>query len=105
MALTREEYMKIRTVVRIKIQQEKGLAPVRPARLSNQVSLGSYLGTTKSNFVVPNKCPRLCKWKGSDNLRTSHVGFMHGGTAAPTSEVRLRFDRWCENVFIFLFYQ
>jgi len=32
MALTREEYMKIRTVVRIKIQQEKGLAPVRPAR-------------------------------------------------------------------------
>lgn len=32
MALTREEYMKIRTVVRIKTQQEKDLAPVRPAR-------------------------------------------------------------------------
>ncbi len=28
MALTREEYLKIRTVVRVKTQQEKGLAPI-----------------------------------------------------------------------------
>jgi hypothetical protein len=31
-----------------------------------------------------------------ENLRTSHVGFMHGGSAAPAGEVRERFDRWCE---------
>lgn len=30
------------------------------------------------------------------NLRTSHVGFMDGGSAAPAGEVRERFDRWCE---------
>lgn len=33
------------------------------------------------------------------NLRTSHVGFMHGGSAAPAGEVRERFDRWCELAF------
>jgi hypothetical protein len=33
-------------------------------------------------------------WNG--NLRTSHVGFMHGGSAAPANEVRQRFFRWCE---------
>jgi hypothetical protein len=31
-----------------------------------------------------------------ENLRTSHVGFMQGGSAAPAGEVRERFDRWCE---------
>lgn len=37
-------------------------------------------------------------WHGPcfDNLRTSHVGFMHGGSAAPPGEVREWFDRWCE---------
>jgi hypothetical protein len=36
-------------------------------------------------------------WNGVPigNLRTSHVGFMHGGSAAPAGEVRERFDRWC----------
>lgn len=33
------------------------------------------------------------------NLRTSHVGFMHGGSAAPAGEVRERFDRWCNILF------
>jgi hypothetical protein len=33
---------------------------------------------------------------GVDNLRTSHVGFTHGGSAAPVGEVRERFDRWCQ---------
>lgn len=34
-----------------------------------------------------------------DNLRTCHVGFAHGGKAAPTGEVRERFDRWCDILF------
>lgn len=38
----------------------------------------------------------------NDNLRTSHVGFMHGGSAAPAGEVRERFNRWCENAFYYL---
>ena len=33
------------------------------------------------------------------NLRTSHVGFLHGGSAAPVNEVRPRFDRWCQVTF------
>ena len=37
-------------------------------------------------------------WNG--NLRTSHVGFMHGGSAAPVNDVRNRFMRWC-NILIF----
>ena len=38
----------------------------------------------------------------NDNLRTSHVGFMHGGSAAPAGEVRERFDRWCETAFYYV---
>lgn len=34
-----------------------------------------------------------------DTFRTSHVGFMHGGSAAPAGEVREHFDRWCELAF------
>lgn len=39
---------------------------------------------------------------GSSNLRTSHVGFIQGGSASPAAEVHFRFDRWAENVFTFL---
>lgn len=42
------------------------------------------------------------KYNGDSNLRTSHVGFMQGGSASPVSEVYSRFDRWAENVFAFL---
>lgn len=34
----------------------------------------------------------------NDNLRTSHVGFKHGGSAAPAGEVRNHFARWCNNL-------
>lgn len=39
--------------------------------------------------------PDVNTYDFEDNLRTSHVGFMHGGSAAPAGEVRERFDRWC----------
>ncbi len=34
------------------------------------------------------------------NLRTSHVGFRDGGTAAPTHEVPERFQRWCNLAYV-----
>jgi hypothetical protein len=47
----------------------------------------SYLG----NLVEPDRNT----YKGdTDTFRTSHVGFMHGGSAAPAGEVRFRMQRW-----------
>ncbi len=40
--------------------------------------------------------PDVNTYNFEDNLRTSHVGFMHGGSAAPANEVHDRFVRWCE---------
>ena len=32
-----------------------------------------------------------------DGFRNSHVGFLHGGNAAPVNEVRSRMERWANN--------
>ena len=54
---------------------------------------------------LANKCePNVNAWRNvaygtHDNLRTSHVGFMYGGNAAPVGEVRERFHRWCEGTY------
>ena len=57
----------------------------------------------KIAFLCEPKNKYLSAWdSGASNLRTSHVGFMLGGSAAPVSEVHYRFDRWGENVFSML---
>lgn len=43
--------------------------------------------------------PDVNTYNFENNLRTSHVGFMHGGSAAPANDVRRRFDRWCNILF------
>lgn len=53
--------------------------------------LAAYIEPTKN--ITEFNSPTV------NNLRTSHVGFMHGGSAAPAGEVRERFDRWCELAF------
>lgn len=37
--------------------------------------------------------------KNARGLRTSHVGFMDGGSAAPVGEVLRHFNRWVANLF------
>lgn len=73
------------------------------------INLGQpFLNSTQfGTFVqeLANKCePDVNAWRNVaygtyDNMRTSHVGFMHGGSAAPAGEVRERFNRWCELAF------
>jgi len=66
--------------------------------LKSERSLGLFVqGIARE--VEPDLNRYSAKSARFDNLRTSHVGFMHGGSAAPAGEVRERFDRWCEFAF------
>lgn len=63
---------------------------LNPLQVGNAVMGIASLVEPEVNSWRPQGSPR------QDNLRTSHVGFKYGGTAAPAGEVHERFHRWCE---------
>lgn len=73
----------------------EALSAAKVSRMGFDISNGSSIG----HFVchLAHKVnPSNAYHPGTNlrNLRTSHVGFRDGGTAAPTNEVPERFERW-----------